>query len=196
MLRLMLQQHIITRVRVPARRARPAAEAGDVHLPGVRARRRTSRVREAAADRARTGATRLRRRLPRAHDDQPAAAAARARGDRQVAAEPDGPQAALVAINPQNGAVLAMSAAGTSTQSQFNLAVHGERQPGSAFKPFVLATALEAGHLAADHVRVEADRDLPRRQVLVRAQLRGRRTSARSTCAGDRSVPTTPSSRS
>jgi penicillin-binding protein 1A len=58
---------------------------------------------------------------------------------------PDGPQAALVAINPQNGAVVAMYGGRSFHTSQFNLAVQGERQPGSSFKPFVLATALNQG---------------------------------------------------
>jgi penicillin-binding protein 1A len=58
---------------------------------------------------------------------------------------PDGPQAALVAINPANGAVLAMYGGRSFHASQFNLAVQGERQPGSSFKPFVLATALKQG---------------------------------------------------
>ena len=58
---------------------------------------------------------------------------------------PDGPQAALVAINPSNGAVLAMYGGRSFHASQFNLAVQGERQPGSSFKPFVLATALREG---------------------------------------------------
>ena len=58
---------------------------------------------------------------------------------------PDGPQAALVAINPSTGAVLAMVGGSNFHESQFNLAVQGERQPGSSFKPFVLATALKQG---------------------------------------------------
>jgi penicillin-binding protein 1A len=59
--------------------------------------------------------------------------------------DPEGPQAALVAIDPQTGAVRAMIGGNNYRESQFNLAVQGERQPGSAFKPFVLATALENG---------------------------------------------------
>ncbi len=57
----------------------------------------------------------------------------------------DGPDAALVAIDPRNGHVLAMVGGRNYRRSQFNLAVQGERQPGSSFKPFVLATALSQG---------------------------------------------------
>jgi penicillin-binding protein 1A len=57
----------------------------------------------------------------------------------------NGPQAALVAIRPSDGAVLAMFGGNSFHQSQFNLAVQGERQPGSSFKPFVLAAALQEG---------------------------------------------------
>jgi len=58
---------------------------------------------------------------------------------------PGGPSAALVAIDPRNGEVKAMIGGDNFRKSQFNLAVQGERQPGSSFKPFVLATALEDG---------------------------------------------------
>jgi penicillin-binding protein 1A len=58
---------------------------------------------------------------------------------------PNGPSAALVAVDPRNGKVLAMIGGNNYRKSQFNLAVQGERQPGSSFKPFVLATALKDG---------------------------------------------------
>jgi len=57
----------------------------------------------------------------------------------------DGPAAALVAVDPRNGAIKAMIGGSNFRESQFNLAVQGERQAGSAFKPFVLASALEQG---------------------------------------------------
>ena len=72
------------------------------------------------------------------------------------------------------GEVLAMVGGSNYRESQFNLAVQGERQPGSAFKPFVLATALERGHLAGDALRVAPGRDPARRQALAGEQLRGR----------------------
>ena len=57
----------------------------------------------------------------------------------------EGPSAALVAIDPRDGAVKAMVGGNNYRKSQFNLAVQGVRQPGSSFKPFVLATALRQG---------------------------------------------------
>jgi penicillin-binding protein 1A len=57
----------------------------------------------------------------------------------------DGPAAALVAVDPRDGAIKAMIGGSNFRESQFNLAVQGERQAGSAFKPFVLAAALEGG---------------------------------------------------
>jgi penicillin-binding protein 1A len=69
----------------------------------------------------------------------------------QVLKDPNGPQAALVAIDPRDGAIHAMVGGSNYRESQFNLAVQGERQPGSAFKPFVLATALDEGISPATH---------------------------------------------
>ena len=51
-------------------------------------------------------------------------------------------QAALVAVDPATGAMTAMVGGRNYGQSQFNRAVDAKRQPGSAFKPFVLLTAL------------------------------------------------------
>ncbi len=52
-------------------------------------------------------------------------------------------QAALVAIDPRTGEVLALVGGRDYGQSQFNRAVEARRQPGSAFKPIVLLTALQ-----------------------------------------------------
>ena len=59
--------------------------------------------------------------------------------------DPDGPRAALVAVDPRDGRVLAMYGGDNFRKSQFNLAVQGQRQTGSSFKPFVLTTAVEEG---------------------------------------------------
>lgn len=67
------------------------------------------------------------------------------RAIQRVLNVPNGPSAALVAIRPRTGEILAMYGGDNFRQSQFNLAVQGERQPGSSFKPFVLATALKQG---------------------------------------------------
>ncbi len=69
---------------------------------------------------------------------------------RAKKAAPDVPlQAALVAIEPQTGAVRAMVGGRDFDDSSFNRAVQAKRQPGSAFKPFVYAEALESGFTPA-----------------------------------------------
>ncbi|MBI5230583.1 MAG: PBP1A family penicillin-binding protein [Coriobacteriales bacterium] len=55
------------------------------------------------------------------------------------------PSAALVAVKPESGEIRAMVGGRDFEEQQFNVAVDGRRQPGSAFKPFVLVTALEEG---------------------------------------------------
>jgi penicillin-binding protein 1B len=55
------------------------------------------------------------------------------------------PQVALVALDPKTGNVLAMIGGRDYGSSQLNRATDAERQPGSVFKPFVYAAALESG---------------------------------------------------
>ena len=66
------------------------------------------------------------------------------RGDAAAGAEPP-LQAALVAMDPHTGEVRAMVGGRDFEASHFNRATQARRQPGSAFKPFVYAAALEAG---------------------------------------------------
>jgi penicillin-binding protein 1A len=58
---------------------------------------------------------------------------------------PSDPSSAIVTIDPSNGHILAMASSGTYKGRQFNLAAQGHRQPGSAFKTFVLTTAIKEG---------------------------------------------------
>ena len=52
-------------------------------------------------------------------------------------------ESALVSIDPRTGGIVAMVGGRDYASSQFNRAVDAERQPGSAFKPFVYLTALD-----------------------------------------------------
>lgn len=54
-------------------------------------------------------------------------------------------QGALVAIDPSNGRILAMVGGRDFSESEFNRATQAKRQPGSAFKPIVFATAIDNG---------------------------------------------------
>src|SRR5215213_6786271 len=60
-------------------------------------------------------------------------------------ADPAGPSSAIVAVDPANGKIRAMASSGTYGERRFNLAAQGHRQPGSAFKTFVLTAAIRKG---------------------------------------------------
>lgn len=61
-------------------------------------------------------------------------------------------EGALVAIDPNTGEVLALVGGRDFDKSKFNRATQAFRQPGSAFKPIVYASALEQGYRSIDHI--------------------------------------------
>ncbi|MDI7864418.1 penicillin-binding protein 1A [Rhizobiaceae bacterium n13] len=63
--------------------------------------------------------------------------------------QPPKVQGGLVAMDPQTGRVLAMVGGFSYAQSEFNRATQAMRQPGSSFKPFVYAAALDNGYTPA-----------------------------------------------
>jgi penicillin-binding protein 1A len=65
------------------------------------------------------------------------------------------PQAALVCLDVENGAILAMVGGRSFEESRFNRATLALRQPGSAFKPIVYALAVEKG-LSQDYLLWDA----------------------------------------
>ena len=58
-------------------------------------------------------------------------------------------QGALVALDPDNGALQALAGGFNFSANQFNHATQAARQPGSNFKPFLYAAALDAGRTPA-----------------------------------------------
>jgi 1A family penicillin-binding protein len=78
------------------------------------------------------------------------------RSARRKKGEPADPirlEAALVALDPATGEVRALVGGRSFESSHFNRAIQARRQPGSAFKPFVFAAALEAGWTPSSIVR-------------------------------------------
>ena len=68
-------------------------------------------------------------------------------------------------MDPDNGAVRAMIGGESfDSESQFNLATQGRRQPGSSFKTFVLVTALQRGIQTNDKVNGEGPCEFPEEQ--------------------------------
>ncbi|MDX2313273.1 MAG: penicillin-binding protein 1A [Gammaproteobacteria bacterium] len=58
-------------------------------------------------------------------------------------------EGALVALDPENGAVVSLTGGFDFYRSKFNRATQAQRQPGSNFKPFIYSAALENGFTAA-----------------------------------------------
>ncbi|MEO0879101.1 MAG: penicillin-binding protein 1A [Pseudomonadota bacterium] len=58
----------------------------------------------------------------------------------------------LVAVDPHTGRVLAMVGGFSFELSEFNRALQARRQPGSTFKPFVYAAALDSGYTPSSKV--------------------------------------------
>ncbi|MGH3133539.1 MAG: PBP1A family penicillin-binding protein [Gaiellaceae bacterium] len=145
-LAMMLGQGKITRADFVRSSSAPLPRAEDVRLPGTggKAQYFVNYVKDQLVDR--YGAGRVFGGGLRVTTTIDLALQARARAAiEKVLRHPDGPAAALVAIDPDTGAVRAMFGGRNFRESQFNLAAQAERQPGSAFKPIVLATAMREG---------------------------------------------------
>jgi len=72
-----------------------------------------------------------------------------------------GPAVSLVTIENATGEVKALVGGESFRDKPFNLATNGHRQPGSAFKPFILLAALETGDYGPGSVFASAPKELP-----------------------------------
>jgi penicillin-binding protein 1A len=145
-LQLMHEQGKITLADLRAADATPLPEPDDVRLPGTRGPApyfldyvKEELVRRYGAGRVFGGGLRVTTTIDLGLQLEARAAIEKVLGNSE------GPAAALVAIDPKTGAVRAMFGGRNYRRSQFNLAAQALRQPGSAFKPIVLATAMRLG---------------------------------------------------
>ena len=74
---------------------------------------------------------------------------------------PGGPSVSLVTIENATGEVKAMVGGNAFRERPFNLATNGHRQPGSAFKPFILLAALDSGKYGPGSVFASHPKELP-----------------------------------
>jgi penicillin-binding protein 1A len=61
-------------------------------------------------------------------------------------------QCGFIALDPKNGAILAMVGGRPDYHDQYNRAVQAPRQPGSVFKPFVYTTAIDNGYPVTEQI--------------------------------------------
>jgi penicillin-binding protein 1A len=147
----MLQQRFLTQEQYDTARAQPIPDQGDLQPPAEDTKYPyfTSWIKQQVVDQLGGGQEGARRAFEGGltvqttidGDLQDAADAA----IRQWLPNVDGPRAALVAIENSSGKVRAMVGGDDYSTAPFNLATQGQRQPGSAIKPFILAEALRQG---------------------------------------------------
>jgi penicillin-binding protein 1A len=149
----MLEQGFLTQAQYDVARSKPVPDAGDLQPPEEDTQYPyfTSWIKQQVVDQLGGGQEGARRAFEgglRVHTTidgelQETAQAA----IRQWLPYEDGPQAALVAIENSTGKVRAMVGGDDDHYNDrpFNLATQGQRQPGSAIKPFILAEALRQG---------------------------------------------------
>ena len=99
----------------------------------------------------------------------------------------------MVAMDPHTGRVLAMVGGFSFDQSEFNRATQAMRQPGSSFKPFVYAAALDNGYTPSTIIMdapIEIDQGHGRRH-LAAGELRRQVLSAPRPCASASNIRAT-----
>ena len=160
-----------------------------------RARRRTSATTSSSSSSTRSARAACTARVSACRRPSTSASRSWREGGLESAPEPGRPGRGAGRDRPDTGNVLAMVGGRNYSKSQFNLAVQSRRQPGSSFKPFVLASALEDGISPATHFESSRSRSSSATSTGRRRTTRTS-TSATSTSSARPSTRTTSSTRS